>query len=259
VIVEANPEGFFESPLRNGINFRTNPDPKTGVYLHHGETRNHVVKVFVPGLVRSDMAFLDKVLASMRPFREYHASIDRLFAMEQANRKKEILEGLPPPIYLPGVYEWWAENFSLLSDFLTRGYPIHMVAYDTILDDPEPTVREAIEWLGAGDPEAAVAAVKPTLRTQRTETLPTPDEIDADTASLFDELYARVRDRTGLDGDFIDALNAANDRLEPKIAERRREAHRRQIERRRLVRARRGAMETASKASAAKGAAPKPG
>src|SRR5690606_3556008 len=78
-IREANPDGFYESVYRRGINFQTNPHPQTGEYLHHDQTRDVAVKGFVPGLVRSDMAFITKVLATMRPWREYHHSVARLY------------------------------------------------------------------------------------------------------------------------------------------------------------------------------------
>ena len=53
-IRDANPHGFFESRLRRGIWFATNPDPRTGAYLHAGPTRLHAVKVFVPGVIRTE-------------------------------------------------------------------------------------------------------------------------------------------------------------------------------------------------------------
>ena len=68
-IREANPHGFYESPLRRGINFTTNPHPQTGAYLAPEPTRNHAVKVFAPGLVRSDLAYIDRVVVTMRPWR----------------------------------------------------------------------------------------------------------------------------------------------------------------------------------------------
>ena len=65
----ANPRGFFESPLRKGIYWATNPDPQTGRFLFPQATRRHLVKVFIPGLVRTDYAYLDRVVATMRPSR----------------------------------------------------------------------------------------------------------------------------------------------------------------------------------------------
>ncbi|MEM1417079.1 MAG: hypothetical protein AAGH15_19435 [Myxococcota bacterium] len=226
-IRDANKEGFYESPLRNGINFRTNPHPKTGAYLFPQATRHHAVKVFIPGLVRSDVAFVGKVIATMRDWREYHRSLRRLYAMEHANRSALRGEAMPEPVHVPPVLEWWSENYALLSDVLTRRYPIHMVAYETTLAEPERIVPEAIEWLAAPDTDAAAAAasVRPELRTQegeREDDLPEdvgdPNEaIEAEHAAVFDALYARVRDRKGLDADFIDVLNATHEALQPRI------------------------------------------
>ena len=46
---EANPEGFYESLLRNGIYFRTNPHPQTGKYFEPPHVEGYAVKVFIPG------------------------------------------------------------------------------------------------------------------------------------------------------------------------------------------------------------------
>ena len=81
-IGEANPKGFYESMLRQGVNASTNPHPKTGRFLFPKTVEKHVVKVFIPGLVRSDYGFINHVVASIRPWREYCTSLERLYAME---------------------------------------------------------------------------------------------------------------------------------------------------------------------------------
>jgi hypothetical protein len=231
VIGAANPEGFFESRFRQGIYYRTNPDPRTGAFLRPEDSRRSVVKVFVPGLIRSDLAFVDHVLGTMRNWREYHGSLRRLYELEEANRPPKT--GAPRR-YLTPTWEWWRENFSLLSDFLTRRYKIHMVAYDTVLERPDEVIPEALEWLGGGDVDAALAAVRPTLRTHRAEALEAVPEVEPEVAAVFDELYARVRDRKGLDAAFIETLNQTNERIAPRIEqelkELRRERARRQME-----------------------------
>ena len=63
---EFNPGGFYESELTAGIYYKTNPHPRSGAYLFPEQTREHAVKVFVPGLVRSDVAFIDRVIATVR-------------------------------------------------------------------------------------------------------------------------------------------------------------------------------------------------
>ena len=78
VIRDANPHGFFESQLREGIYFATNPSPTTGAYLRPEQTTDLAVKVFIPGVIKSDTAFIGKVLASMRNWREYGSSLRRL-------------------------------------------------------------------------------------------------------------------------------------------------------------------------------------
>ena len=82
-IKDANPGGFWESTLRRGVYHETNPDPATGTYLFPQATERHVVKVFIPGLIRSDRAFIGKAIATIRPWRQYVRSVTRLYEMEQ--------------------------------------------------------------------------------------------------------------------------------------------------------------------------------
>ncbi len=235
-IREANPEGFYESILRDGIYYRTNPHPKTGAFLFPAATKDHAVKVFIPGVVRSDLAFVDKVVATMRNWREYPGSITRLYAMEHENRSKKRAMALPESKHVAPVLEWWSENHALLSDVLTRRYPAHFVAYETALAKPAETIAEVLGWLGVGDAAAATAAVKPTLRTHEASRLPAPEGVSPAHAEVFDELYARVRDRRGLEEAFIDRLNEVNDELRPSIEAAAREAAEARIARRQMLR-----------------------
>ncbi|MCA9574295.1 MAG: hypothetical protein R3B40_07720 [Polyangiales bacterium] len=230
-IREANPAGFYESWFRNGINFTTNPHPKTGHFVHPSAVRGHAVKVFVPGLVRSDLAYVERVVGTVRNWREYDASLRRLYAMEYENKHRPA--GRPMPAHVSPVLEWWSENHALIADHLTRRYPLHLVAYEETLRDPGHMIREALGWLRAGDAEAAVAAVKPDLNTQRVEQLEEPDAIAAEHAAVFDELYARVRDRAPFDQAFVDALNGTNEALLPRIEDEVREvrAQRQRVQR----------------------------
>jgi len=229
VIHAANPEGFYESSFRAGINFRTNPHPKTGEYVNHIDSRGTAVKVFVPGLVRSDMAFIEKVVITMRDWREYDGSLKRLYAMERANRPGA--QELPPMPHVDPTVEWWSETYALLSDALTRRYPFHMVAYETTLSDPAAVIPETLEWLGVGDVDAALAAVKPALRSHDRTVNENP-VVESSLAEVLDELYARVRDRRGLDDAFVDRLNATHEALMPRIVEEMKRVREAQKERR---------------------------
>jgi len=245
-IKDANPAGFWESELRRGIYYATNPDPKSGVYLFPEQTRRYAVKVFIPGLIRTDRAFIDKVIATVRPWRQYVRSLSRLHEMErEANRakRKNDTESLPDPVYMSPVIEWWIENFSLVSDIVTRRYPFYMVAYDSVLADPDKAVRDVFQWLGDGDVEVAIEHVEPALRTQDEdaddETALDDVDLEPELIEVFDDLYEVVRTQEPLQQSFIDRLNEANEKLSSRIETAMRDTARAQLERRRLIQERR--------------------
>jgi hypothetical protein len=201
-IRDANPDGFFESMFREGIHWQTNPDPATGRYLTREAVEGWAVKIFVPGLIRTERAYVDHVIANVRAWREYEASLHRLQAMDEEARQRRIaaLEATgvavperikAPPMYFPAAWEWWMENVALLRDIEIRGLDARIQSYDAVLDDPEPWIRDVLGWIGRGDIAAAVAAVKPEHRTQHdvaSETL--PPEIAALADTLYDAIDA---------------------------------------------------------------------
>lgn len=218
-----NPHGFYESTLRDGIYYASNPDPRSGSYLHPVDTRLHVVKVFAEGLVRSDLAFLDRVLVTVRPWREYAASIDRLFAIEAAARGTTDDERPPR---LPGALEWWAANFSVVRDVVMRRYAVHMQSFAGVLERPSEVVPNVLAWIAdaAGDPveldvHAAIAAVHPASRTiTRADDSPV-DAVDSATAAVFDAFYAAVHEGRGLDAALLEQMNAVHLKLTPRFKE----------------------------------------
>ena len=141
------------------------------------------------------------------------------------------------------IIEWWVENFSLISDIVTRRYPFYMVAYDSVLDSPEQTLRDVFRWLGDGDVEAAIDEVEPALRTQDGQS---QDEANVDDLGLppeaigaFDALYELVRKQVPLDQAFIDRLNQANEMLSDRIQAAIQDVARGQLERKRFIEERR--------------------
>jgi len=211
-IRDANPAGFYESMLRTGIYHRTNPHPKTGAYFFPEQVERHVVKVFIPGLVRTDRAFIGSVVATIRPWREFEASLLRLYALEDEKHA----EKRKPPRRMPPVLEWWAENFQLLRDIATRRYRVHVQPYDALLKDPEKVIANVVDWLGQGDAAAAAAAVKPELRTQQS---PESTSVEPEVAAVFDELYASVGRSEPVSARFLEKLNETNVVLAPRVAE----------------------------------------
>ncbi len=209
-IKDANPEGFYESSLRHGIYFATNPNPETGQYLFPEQVEHHVVKVFIPGLVRTDRSYIGRVIATMRDWREYEASIRRLDAIEEMQRPGPAPERIPPAL------EWWAENYALVRDISTRRYAVHVEAYDRLMRDPETVIAEAIRWLGRGDAKLACEKVKPEHRHfERPESMSVEPRI----AEVFDELYSAVSARKVISKSLIEKLNETNRKLVPVVRE----------------------------------------
>lgn len=225
-IREANPEGFYESPLRDGINFMTNPDRRTGAYLHPADSREMAVKVFIPGLARSDLAFVDCVLATMRSPRAYHRSLEKMYRMEHENRQALRNVELPAPRYVTPALEWWMENHQLLVDCFTRGYPMRVVPYEHVMQQPEKTIREALAFVELGDPEAALQAVRPELKHHDPGELPPPPDIDEKHVAVFDALYERMCTTGVIDPPFVEMLNKTHEELLPRIEQEVREVRR---------------------------------
>lgn len=223
-IGSANPKGFFESEFRRGIYYATNPHRRTGKYLAPKATREHVVKVFAPGLARSDVAFLHRVIFTVRPWREYVASIGRLYALEDdyllhraPNAGQSLVEkARRQRSRFPPEVEWWYDNYVGIRDIATRRYSSHVVAFGALLDDPVPTLSEAFSFIGTGDLMKALHVVAPALRTQRggvfeSEVLE-PSEVD-----VFDELYRIVLEREPLTQRFVDEMNRVHVGLKARV------------------------------------------
>lgn len=213
-----NRHGFYESTLRDGINYTTNPDPRSGVYLHPAETRCHAVKLFAEGLVHSDLSFLDRVLVTMRPWREVGPSFDRLIAIENEARGTD---GRVRPPRLSGPLEWWRANFGVVRDVVLRRYAIHIQSYSVTIEQPTRVVPKVLAWIAESSPdpleldvEAAIAAVDAAERT----IVATADdgEIEPDIAAVFDAFEQTIADERPLDTALLERMNAMNERLAPR-------------------------------------------
>ncbi|MEM6294060.1 MAG: hypothetical protein AAGA54_22470 [Myxococcota bacterium] len=216
---DANPDGFYESILRQGIYFRTNPHPGTGAYFMPDDVAGYAVKVFIPGVVRTERAYIDLVVANVREWREYEASINRLYALEQSDREKKNPDA-DQPLHFPPAYEWWMENFALMRDISLRGYDYQLQTYDEVVAEPQRVIPEVLGRMKLPDAniEAAVAAVKPDNRTQdRDADQLASDSVPDELAETFDELYMVVKERRPVAGAFLKRLNDTNRALLPKL------------------------------------------
>jgi hypothetical protein len=239
----ANRAGFYESSFRNGIHSGTNPDRRTGRRLRPGNTPQVVVKVFAPGVLRTDRAFLNHVVATMRDVHEYTQSWQRLFAMERAHMERRArARGLVPEQMkrrepMPADLEWWWHNFALLRDVKERGYPMRLRSYASVLENPRQAIEEVFGWLGLVDADfdAAMGAVRCDLRTQIrsrwSRELPT---LDRDQTALCEEVYATVHAGLKIAPTLMARFERENEKLVPRIERARQRARQRRLPRRPL-------------------------
>jgi hypothetical protein len=215
---EANEHGFYESDLRFGVFYATNPHPETGAYLFPDEVRGHAIKVFIPGLLRTELGFIDRCIVTVRHPREYVASMKRLRALEA---RAGASHGSQHPVAhepAPAIV-WWTEMFAAIRDVATRCYSAHFVTYDALLAHPKRVVSEVLSWIGAGDARAGAQAVTPHLRRHTSpDRKPTPEAgLDAEAWALCECLYDRIDRGEALDGDLVARLNEQQERLAPVL------------------------------------------
>ena len=118
-----------------------------------------------------------------------------------------------------------------------------MVSYESVIEEPERTIRAAFDWIGDGDVEAAIQQVEPTLRTQSDDLPGTTEEPESDLEpqiiEVFDALARVVKAQEPLEQPFIDVLNETNEKLSDRIQEEVRVAAKAQVERLRRMEAKR--------------------
>lgn len=218
---EFNRGGFHESRLRAGIWWRTNPHPETGAYLFPEATRRHAVKVFADGLVRTDVAFIDFVVVTLRDWRSFTRSFDALHAREVAWYEEQGLEFPAGARARPLPYQWWRQNFEVVRDIATRRHPARFTTYDRVVRDAAGEVGAVLDRLdlrAKAARDAAIAAVKPEFRTDRSVH---PDEasVDPQDAAAFDALFETVDAGRAIDPPLIAVLNEAEVRIRARFAE----------------------------------------
>ena len=216
-----NENGFYETRLRYGLNASTNPDPYTGVWLDPDTTRHLAIKVFVSGLVQTEACFLDRVIATVRPWREHARSVQRLYDLEDdairarggPHLEQRLAERASWRSLAPIPVTWWFQVHALVLDMAYRSYPFHLTTFDRVLRDPHQELTEVLTWLGEGDLEDAVAAVQPKLRSFNHDSTPPPNDLTAEDIAVMDDVYTTIDQRKELDTALIRRMNALQERL----------------------------------------------
>lgn len=216
LLAAGNRDGYWESQLLGGVYYRTNPHPISGAFLFPNQTTFHAVKIMVPGLVRSDLAYLDRVIATVRGWRAFAASRVQLRELYREQYGLEPHEQILR-LELPPALEWWVDNYGLLRDIATRRYAAHVCSYESLLERPEQSIAEVLSWLGRGDLEAAVAAVRPQRQTHATAQAPADPQVDERDLRVFDELHHHIHTGKSLSAAFLAELNDTDARLRPRL------------------------------------------
>ena len=212
---EANPNGYYESTLVQGINYHTNPDPRSGAWIPPQESKDIGVKIFADGLVKTDYSYITKVIFSIRQWQECETSQKR---MDEIKVGRPESGGVDPnaniAARLPPGFTWWKANFSLVRDMQTRRYPSAVFSYAALLNDPEKIISATFEWLGNGNASAAVNAVERSLQTQKDASLP---EVGHDYGGMFDELYDVLHENKPISPAFYKKLAETDNRITQDI------------------------------------------
>jgi hypothetical protein len=214
-IKSVNPRGFWESRLVHGIYYETNPDPRTHEYVAAKDVPRHVVKVLLPGVVRTELAFLGRVVCTVRDWRAYAWSRRRMH--ELAREGRGIGEdGDAYETDEPAWLLWWRSHRRVLRDSATRGYPLRFVGYESLLDDPELEVARVLEWLDCDRVADALGAVE--VDPERRVSV--SDEA-CPFAHHLDRLYADCFARGGaspFDPELLRFVDDADDEIESAVA-----------------------------------------
>ncbi|MFT5759314.1 MAG: hypothetical protein ACI9LM_004071 [Alteromonadaceae bacterium] len=216
-IEAANKNGFYESQLVQGINYHTNPSPESGHWFAPTQVKDYGVKVFSDGLVKTDFAYIDKVIATIRNWQESETSQQRLDQIiKNQNNAADDINVNATKLILPIGYNWWNANFELLRDMMTRRYPCAMFSYEALLKNPDIIISNVFKWLGTGHIDKAVSVVESSLRTQQKITLP---HINHDHAGIFDELYHKLDKSEQITPIFYKKLLDTNSKIKDEIAQ----------------------------------------
>lgn len=212
-----DPEDAYDSFLRTGIYYRTNPHPVTGRYFVPDDVRGCAVKVATLGVVRTEGGYIEKLVANVLDWREYEATLSRLEARQDEARAREDPTAVPR-FRFPPAYQWWMENFALIRDIGLRRYPARLQTCTQIRENPVERIDQTLRWLGlstAFDPKW----VDVHEHLPEPEEAPYSDVIEPDIEQVFDDLYAAIDAGTPLSSTLLAKLYETNAELMPRLRE----------------------------------------
>jgi hypothetical protein len=229
-ITEDNPKGFYESKtLRNGVYFLTNPG-KDGSYISPEAGKGKGIKLFIPGLVKTDIAYVEYVIATIRHWKTYELSIGKMYKKEEdwwreelnkKNPEKENKEELIQEELkrqrgsYPFAIEWFMENVQLLRNFEIRRFPLVMKSYEALLENPDDIISKVFSFIKLGDyKKGSLAVEKGLYRSKAIDN--TSDYLEPKEVKLFDDLYYSIHQGSKVSGSLYRDLISLYLELEKK-------------------------------------------
>jgi len=109
--------------------------------------------------MKSDVAFLYRVIATIRDWKEFCVSFSQVSATENEYFIKKIQNLALPDFGLSAeefiafktdpihpALQWWENNFGLILNAKTRGFPFYCIAYDQLLEQPHNIIPMVLKW-----------------------------------------------------------------------------------------------------------------
>jgi hypothetical protein len=206
----ANPEGFFESTLVEGINFLSNPDPVTGIYLSPEESRLWGVKVFLHGVCRTQTRYLDRLLISVRDWRAQRRSLQEMANLIKPQGREE------EPTPIEPALTWWVEHYRVMVDAARRGYSYRLVSFEAVLERPSEIIPDVLRWANCnGDFARAVDVVDPRLWRNRGGAC--PEGLPATWAEAFDDFYSHVFENRPIRPEYLRQMEVLHREIAPLV------------------------------------------
>jgi len=166
---DMNPDGFWEMAFTcSGIIYR--PAFRELMHSVRNGDETKICKVVSQGLTASDPAYIGRILYMLRHPRAVAKSQERLVRgfdiINPSGRVQNIFEGLV--VHTPDMF---INVTGQAARFLINNpdIPVHFFHFEKLIEDPGSVLKEMQEFVGTGDYDKGLGAVKPSLNRSKHE------------------------------------------------------------------------------------------
>ena len=139
------PQNPSETGFWEDMNIVDNGCNNVTMNINPENLKDHAAKIFFSGMIKTDLAYIDKVILCIRDCKSYTSSWEKVlsFNLKENNKKTE---KYPYPI---GT-EFVCKYSILLKDYVKRKYKMIVIDYDQMLNDPEKICTNLKSFIGSG-------------------------------------------------------------------------------------------------------------